>query len=234
MDGGHKAFLDSPLVVDTLHKGRKAVGGAGGAGDEVGLALVVIGVDSHDNSEGVVLGWSRKHNLLHASINVGLRLLSSQEDSGRLAEVLDSSLGPSNVLGVTGTGGDDALSIDDEIVTIDNNVSVVASVDGIVLELVGHVVRGGRSSVDLEELGLRILDHDTSNKAADTSKAVDTAGDSLHGGAGHLSGLWLGSGSIQARNKGRSWVEGSRRSESSQVGNGLEVRHFCWDHDQGS
>merc|ERR1719163_1491218 len=74
--------------------GGMTVGGARRARHVVGLALVVLGVDTHDNGEGVVLGGGGEDHLLHASVSVGLGLLLGEEHPGGLAKVLHAGLGP--------------------------------------------------------------------------------------------------------------------------------------------
>merc|ERR1719203_976097 len=56
MDSGHECLLDVELIMDGLDHGSKAVGGAGYTGDEVLRAIVLLGVDTHDNGLGVILG----------------------------------------------------------------------------------------------------------------------------------------------------------------------------------
>ncbi len=98
VDGGHETLLNAELVVDALDEGSKTVGGARSAGNVVGLALVVVGVDTHNNGEGIILGGGGEDNLLHATVNVSLGGLSGEENTGGLAKVLDAVLAPSNVL----------------------------------------------------------------------------------------------------------------------------------------
>ena len=152
VDGGHETLLDLVGVVDGLDHGGEAVGGARSARHVVGLALVVLLVHTHDDGEGVVLGGGGEDNLLGATVDVGLGGVSGEENTGGLAEVLGAGLAPADVLGVTLAGADDAVAVDDKIVTVNDGGAVEAAVDGVVLELVGHVVGGGGAGVDVDEL----------------------------------------------------------------------------------
>merc|ERR1719261_2237913 len=58
-----------------------------------------------------------------------------------------------------------------------------SAVDGVVLELVGHVLVGGARVDELEVDGVR-LGHDAGHEAADAAEAVDAAGRRLGGGLG--------------------------------------------------
>ena len=69
-------------------------------------------------------------------------------------------------------GGLDTLAVDDEVLTINLKGSLPASVHGVVLELVSHVVGIG-TGVDGHEGGVGVLNHDTGNKTTDTAEAVD-------------------------------------------------------------
>ena len=173
----------------------------------------------HHDGEGVILGRGREDDLLDAAVNVGLGLLLSEENTGGLAEVLDAGLVPSDVLGLAGTGGDDALAIDNEVIAIDNHGAIEAAVDGVVLELVRHVVRGGGASVHVEELGLRVLDHDAGHETADTAEAVDAAVDRVgHNGTnrGRLTrGKRAGEGRARGKGGGRGHGADSKDGESS-------------------
>merc|ERR1719164_115189 len=87
VDGGHKAHLNAILVVDSLHHGRKAVGGAGGAGHSLHVRGVAVLVHAHDDHGRVVLSRSREDNLGRASSEVRLDLLGGEESAGGLADV---------------------------------------------------------------------------------------------------------------------------------------------------
>ena len=157
VNSGHEGLLDFELVMDSLDHGSKSVSGARSARDEVLTSVVRFLVDTHDNRQGVILGRGRVDDLLGATIDDGLGLLLGEEDTSGLADVVGTEGTPADFLGVTAAGGLDLLSVKDEEVTINLNSLLGLSVDGVVLVLVGHVVRGGRSSVDGVQLDSRRL-----------------------------------------------------------------------------
>ncbi len=184
VNGGHEGLLDVELVVDGLNHRGESVGGTGSAGYEVLGSVVLLLVNSHYNSLGVILGRGRVDNLLGSSIKDGLGLLLGEENSGGLTYVVGSEGTPANLLGVTAAGSHDLLSVKNEEVSINLNGSLGDSVDGIVLVLVGHVIRGGRSSVDSLKLTVLVVHDDTGYKTSNTSESVDShSGGHLHGGS---------------------------------------------------
>ena len=207
VNGGHECLLDVELVVDGLDHGGKPVGGTGGTGDEVFRSIVLSLVNTHDNGLGVILSGGRVDNLLGTSVNDGLGLLLGKEDSGGLANVVSSEGTPANLLRVTAARSLDLLSVQDKEVSINIDGSLSNSVDGVVLVLVGHVIRGGRSGVDSTELDVVVLHHDTGDKTSDTSESVN----SHTGGHGH--GGSVGGGTEGGSGEGGRSVGGSAGNE---------------------
>ena len=173
VNGGHESLLNAEGVVDHLDHGGEAVGGAGRAGHVSHVGLVIVGVDSHDDGGGLVLGGGGEDDLLHAGLDVGLAGLGGEEGAGGLAEVLHSEVLPWDLLRLAGVGGLDTLAVDDEVLAVHLQRALPSAVNGVVFELVGHVV-GVSSGVDSLEAGPRVLDHDTGHKTTDTSESVDT------------------------------------------------------------
>mmetsp|Transcript_27631 Transcript_27631/g.56627 ORF Transcript_27631/g.56627 Transcript_27631/m.56627 type:complete len:414 (+) Transcript_27631:378-1619(+) len=212
VDGGHEGLLNHELVMDGLHHGGKAVGGARGAGDEVLRAIVFSLVDTHDNGLGVILGGGRVDDLLGTAINDGLGLLLGQEHTGGLAHVVSTKGTPPDLLGVTAARGLDLLAIEDKEVAINLNRALGNAVDGVILVLVCHVVGGGRPGVDGVEGAVLVLHHDTGHETANAAETVDThAGGHGHGGtiAGGLEG---------GAREGRRGVGGGRANEEGGDG----------------
>ena len=195
VDGGHEGFLDDEFVVDGLDHRGKSVGGARGARDEVLGSVVVLLVDTHDNGLGVILGRGGVDDLLGTSVKDGLGLFLGEEDSGGLANVVGTEGSPADLLRVTAARSLDLVSVEDEEVSVNFDGSLGLSVDGIVLVLVSHVVRGGRSSVDGLEVAGIIFHHDTGDKTSDTSESVDS-----HSGGGHGHGGIVG-GSLEGKSR---------------------------------
>ena len=91
-----------------------------------------------------------------------------------LANVVGSQLPPVGLLGVPAPAGWDLLPIDDEVVAVGLNAAPILAVDGVVLELVGHVIRGGRASVDGVQRAILIVHHDACHQTANAAEAVNT------------------------------------------------------------
>ena len=103
-------------------------------------AVILVGVDTHDNDLGVVLGGGRGDNLLGAAVDDGLDGLLGKEDAGRIADAVSAEGASPGLVGVT-------------------------SADGVLLVLVGHAVGCGQPSVDSVELDVVVLHHDTGDRA---------------------------------------------------------------------
>lgn len=133
MDGGHEALNDGEVVVDDLGERCQAVGGARGVGDDVDVGLVGLLVDTHDIHGGVG-GWGRDDNLLGATLQVSRGLLGGGEDTGGLDDVVGTSLGPWDGGWVSLGVEADGLAVDDQVLTLDLDVTLELAVGGIVLE----------------------------------------------------------------------------------------------------
>jgi len=70
VDGGHQALGDLEVVVDHLGERGETVGGAGGVGDNLHAALVLLVVHSHHEHWGVRRG-SRDDHLLGSTVEMG-------------------------------------------------------------------------------------------------------------------------------------------------------------------
>ena len=138
VDGGHEALLDAKVLVDDLGEGSEAVGGTGGVGNDVGGSIVGGVVDAHDE-HGSVGGGGRDDDLLGTAAEMSRGLLDGGEDAGGFAHNLGTGLAPANVGGVALGVELDTLVADDEAIAVDNDLTGVGAVDGIVLELVGGV-----------------------------------------------------------------------------------------------
>jgi hypothetical protein len=133
VDGGHEALNDSEVVVDDLGERCQAVGGARGVGDDVEVGLVGLLVDTHDEHGGIG-GWGRDDNLLGATLQVSGGLLGGGENTGGLDDVVGTSLGPWDGGWVPLGVETDGLAVDDQVLTIDLDVTLELAVGGIILE----------------------------------------------------------------------------------------------------
>ena len=133
VDGGHETLDDAEVVVDNLGKGSKAVGCAGGVGDDLNIGLVGLLVDTH-NVHGSISGRSRDDNLLGTTLQVSLGLLGGGEDTGGLDNVVCASLGPWDLGGVPLLVEFDLLAIDDQSILLDLDCALELAVGGVILQ----------------------------------------------------------------------------------------------------
>ena len=178
VDGGHETLLDTPLVVDDLGKGSKAVGGARSVGNNVHVLLVLLVVHTHDEGgSALVLGGSRDDNLLSTLGVLGLKVECSlggvAENTRGLANVLSAGIRPRNLTGIPAAEEGNLLTIHLERVGIVLNRALEATVDRVVLEHVCHVVRGHEGIVDSNDLNVLALECSAEDEAADASETVD-------------------------------------------------------------
>jgi len=100
VNGGHQTFNDLKVVIDDLGQGRQAVGGAGGVRDDLHARVVGIKVDT-DHEHGSISTGSGDDDFLGTTLQVSRGLFNCGEHTGRLYDVLGTSLAPGNVLRVT-------------------------------------------------------------------------------------------------------------------------------------
>ncbi len=144
MDGGHEPLADAEGVVQDLDDGGQAVGGAGGVGDDVVPAGVVLGVvDAEDDCEVFAFGGGADDDLLGAAaVDVGAGLLCGGEQPRGLDHDLDAEVFPRDLGGIALGEHLDGLPIDGDGVVAGGDVAREDAVVAIVLE---EVCVGGRA-----------------------------------------------------------------------------------------
>jgi len=171
VDGGHETLNDTKLVVDNLGEGRKAVGRAGRVGDDSVLGIVCVKVDTADEHGGI-RRRSGDDDLLGTALKMSGRLVDRGEDTSCLDNVVSARLRPRDagrvLLGVDGDG----LAINDELAVLDLNGALEATVDGVILEHVDHVVQSNEGVVHGDNLDISVEESIAENNAADTTKAM--------------------------------------------------------------
>lgn len=136
VDGGHETLDDGEVVVDDLGQGSQAVGGARGVGDNVGAAVVGLLIDTH-HVHGSIGRGGGDDDLLGTALQVGRGLLGGGEDTGRLDDVGGTGLAPGDGGGVTLGVELDLLAVDDQAVSLGDDLTLEVAVGGIILEHVG-------------------------------------------------------------------------------------------------
>ena len=188
VDGGHEASLDAPVLVQQLDHGGHGVGGAGAGGhDHVGSLEGLVVHAEHDGRGDLVLGRSGDQDLLGASVDVGLGLLSGGVEAGALEHELNAVvLDPRDVVGIL-------LGVDLVFLAVDHDgvvgggdldrgaiVMTEGAVGAVVLQQVGQHGRGGQivDCSDLNVTGLAAtslqLEDTAESQTTDTTKAVNT------------------------------------------------------------
>ena len=136
VDGGHETLDNAELVVDDLGEGSQAVGGARSVGDDIGLAVVGLLVDTH-HVHGGIGGGSRDDDLLGTASKMGLGLVGGGEDTGGLNDVVGASLLPGDGSGVALGVELDLLAVDGQAIGLNADVALEDTVGGVILEHVG-------------------------------------------------------------------------------------------------
>lgn len=136
VDSGHETLDNGVLVVDNLGKGSQAVGGARSVGDDVGLAVVGLLVDTH-NVHGGISGGGRDDDLLGTTLQVSSSLLGGGEDTSGLDNVLGAGVLPGNGGRVTLGVELDSVAVDLEVLTVLGNLTLEVTVGRVILEHVG-------------------------------------------------------------------------------------------------
>ena len=139
MDGGHEALDDAKVIMENLGERGKAIGGAGGVGDDIGhICLVRFLIHTHDEHGRIRRGGGDDH-LLSATLQVGLGLLGCGEYTGGLNDVIGTGVLPWNIGGILLGVKFDGLTVDDKILTFDFNGSLELPVLGVIFEHVGLI-----------------------------------------------------------------------------------------------
>ncbi len=86
----HEAVLDADGVVQHVHHGCEAVGGARGVRDDEMILGELVVVDAVDDRQVRAVGGSRHEHALGAGVEVQLRLVLRCEDAGALERDVDT------------------------------------------------------------------------------------------------------------------------------------------------
>jgi len=157
VDGGHEAFLHAESVVDDLGERCKAVGCAGGIGDDWNVGLVFLVVDTHDEHRGISRR-GRDDHLLRTALQVGRGLLGGGEDTSGLDNVLCTGLGPWDLGGIFLHVELDLLAVDNQGVTLDFDCALELTVCAVILQHVCGVLGLDERIVDSHNVDVIVLD----------------------------------------------------------------------------
>ncbi len=176
MNGGEQAVDDPELLVERLGHRAEAVRRARRVGDQVVLGgVVLLFVDAEHHREVHVLGRGADEHLLRAGIDVRLGLVAIGEEAGRLEDDLNAEIGPGKLGGVLLSVDQDLLTVNDDVLLLEADLTRIAAVVGVVLQEMGKRFRIGEI-VDrhhLELTGVALLDC-LEDLAANPPKTVNT------------------------------------------------------------
>mmetsp|Transcript_34593 Transcript_34593/g.46626 ORF Transcript_34593/g.46626 Transcript_34593/m.46626 type:complete len:343 (+) Transcript_34593:87-1115(+) len=183
VDGGHETLNNTVVIMENLGNGGKAVGGAGGVGDNIHAGVVTLMVNTNNENRSVVLGRSGDDGLLGTTLLVKTGGLLSGEDTSGLSDVVSTGLAPWDVLGVLLVGDDNLVSIDKNTTVGLLDVVGESTVGGVVFEQVHEVVDIHEGVVDVHNLSfVSVLGESRSEgEAANSTEAVDSESDVGHG-----------------------------------------------------
>ena len=170
--GGHQTFYHAEVFVNDLDERSQTVGGAGGVGNDV-LAHVLGVVHTHYKHRSVVLGRSGHHHALGTRLDVFLRILTREEQTGGFYDVFSTDLVPLQIDGVFFCGHADGAAVDHEVAVFYADGPVETSVYGVVQQQVGHVVHL-QQVVDSYNFKVFMFDGSTHHETTDTAEPVDT------------------------------------------------------------
>jgi len=112
VNSGHETFLNTPVVIDNLGDGSKAVGGARCVGDDSLIAGVLLMVHSVHIDGSVILGRRRHNDLLGTAVDVELSLLLGEVDTSAVSDVLTADGTPLDLGGILLLEDLDLLAVD--------------------------------------------------------------------------------------------------------------------------
>ena len=172
MDRGHDAVADAVGVVDDLHQGGQAVGGAGGVGNYVHVGLVVQVVHTHDEG-GRFVGRRGDDDLFRAAQKMLGGILHLLEFAGGLNDVLSARFRPGDLRRIVAVEDPDLLPVDDQAVVGVGDLAGISAEHGVVLEQVRQQLRLLVVVDRLEGETAQLL-AGPDRQAADPSEPVDT------------------------------------------------------------
>ena len=188
MNGGHQTALNAEAVVQDLGDGSQAVGGAAGVADD-GLASILVGVHTANEHVGLatvvtLLAGSRQNHVLGTSLEVLLSTIHGQVETGRFNDILGTNLTPGDVLGFLLGIDVDVLTVNDEFLLLQVIVhsAIKASVHGVILEHIGHVVNVEQviDTYHLDVVYILRLKSRAEHETSDTSESINTDFNFLH------------------------------------------------------
>ncbi len=178
VDRRHIAVLDADHLVQHLGNGRKAIGGAGGIGDDVMLLGELVVVDAVDHGEIGARARGRDEHALGAGGQVPRRALAIGESAGAFHDDVDAKVAPGKFLRRRLGKDCNILAVGLEMPAYDADLSGEPPMHAVELEQMSvHLGRAeivDRDEVEILAAGFEI---GPESEPADPAKSID--GDAL-------------------------------------------------------
>jgi hypothetical protein len=173
VDGGHPAALQTEAVVQNLHHGREAVGGAGGVRDDVVRRRVVrFVVHAHHQSDVRLLGGRRDDHLLGSRRQMFGGTVAVGEFARALEHHVHAQVAPRQRGGVFGGEHLELVAVHDDAVGLALNRGGEVAEDRVVLQQMGQR-RGIREVVDRHKIDAALGERCAHDVAPDAPEPID-------------------------------------------------------------
>ena len=123
-----------------------------------------------------IVPWEKKELKERSSTSsqVSLASFSGKEDSSGFADILCTGVTPLDVLGVLLGEDLDLLAVDDQILAILGDGSLPTTVNGVVFEVIDHVVDIHEGLVHCHDVATTAFDGSSADQTTDSTETVDT------------------------------------------------------------
>ena len=174
VNGGHETALDAEGVVDDFRKRGEAVCGAARVRDD-GLACIGRVIHAIDEHRGLVLGRRGHDDFLGAGLEMCFSTGVVEKEACGFDHDVSTDFVPFQSGWIFDGGEADFVAIDDEVIALDRNLAVEATVNRVVFEHVSEIL-GFKKIVDADNLNVlaEIFNRRTEDHAPNASEAVDT------------------------------------------------------------
>ena len=175
MNGSHKTFNNTEVIVDYFSQRRKAVGGAGCVGHNLHILSIFVKIYSaHKGRRFLILCGRGYNNLLSAAVKVCARLFRRAEHAGRLYDIFCSAGLPIDSRRILLGKEYNLLAVYYQRVSVDLNRSVKLTVNRVVLKHVSGIRHVDKRIVYAYDSHILSVKASSEYQAADSAETVDT------------------------------------------------------------
>ena len=137
------------------------------------VGVVVFVVDTQHDGDVFTFSGSRDYNFLGSSFDVLRSPVAVTEDTGGFQNHIYTQLTPRQIFGVALAGDADLVTVDDQVITIDGNFPVKATIVAVVLKEMS-VGFGRNQVIDSYYFDVFVVvEHGFESLSTDTAEAVD-------------------------------------------------------------